>query len=96
MDTNLARKKSTAKPLLSFDSPTYLRRMARELNGLSDGFYHNGERYSRARFTAGQLVLVGQTFEWNHNKRRTVWFSNLVNVVISDAYGRTVCASRKA
>jgi hypothetical protein len=84
------------KAKLETNSPTYLRRMARELNALPDGFYHGGERYSRARFTAGQLVLVGETLEWNHNKRRTAWFSNLDNVVISDAYGRTVHASRKA
>lgn len=84
------------KTLLPLNHPTYLRRLARELNALPDGFYQDGTRYSRARFTAGSLVAVGETLEWNHRKRRTAWFSTHDGITFSDAYGRSVCASRRA
>lgn len=87
--------KTQMKPLLPLNSPTYLRRLARELNALPDGFYHGGERYSSAKTVRGQLVLVGETLDWNHNKRRTAWFSDMTGNTISDAYGRNVVASRK-
>jgi hypothetical protein len=89
------------KPLLDLNSPTYLRRLARELNALPDGFYHKGQRYNQARVHS----MAGEG-----GKRCTlsIFRPDPVHVgvsystgitgecVISDAYGRTVCASRKA
>lgn len=87
---------SPMKTLLPLNHPTYLRRLARELNSLPDGFYQGGTRYNRARFTLGSLVVIGETLEWNHRKRRTAMFSDTAGITFSDAYGRSVCASRRA
>jgi hypothetical protein len=87
--------------ILPFDSPTYLRRMARELNALPDGFYHNGQRWTRASVSTipcepqSAMLKIHRPSEFNHNATKSTGFANLENVVFSDAYGRTVCASRR-
>ncbi len=43
------------KPLLDTSAPLYLKRLARELNSRTDGFYSDGLRYSAARIRRGQL-----------------------------------------
>lgn len=91
----------TKKPLLALNSPTYLRRMARELNALPDGFYHDGKRWNAARCSSmpgegGKFVTlhISRPSEFNHNARHSTAFSDLSAVTFSDAYGRTVTASR--
>jgi len=45
------------KPLLAYDSPLYLKRLARELNQQEHGFYFNGIRGTVARVSQGNLQL---------------------------------------
>jgi len=88
------------KPLLSLDSPLYLKRLARELNGLADGFYADGNvsiaggapipyamRFSGARLRAGKLEGKAMGFD-------DLWIDLTGNDTMRDAYGRAVCASR--
>jgi len=80
------------KPLLPTDSPTYLRRLVRELNqaGMLDGFYapvacHN-VRCNRARLRAGVLQVHSHACS-------PKWFTPSAPS-FSDPYGRTITASR--
>lgn len=83
--------------LLPLTSPLYLRRLARECNALPDGFYADGVRYSRARLSRGafqgyrpaSFVEPGDLRGASVNPWRDLSGENL-----SDAYGRTVTASR--
>lgn len=76
--------------LLTTDSPTYLRRLAKAINQAvtSGGAYANGSRVLRVRFT-GRLVatvIAGggtTTYDVSHD---TTWV---------DAYGRAICASQQ-
>ena len=81
------------KPLLALDSPTYLRRLVRELNGLPDRFYFGGTRYTRAAYRKGILCL---RFMGCGERPRNYWAHVAIpeSAVFSDAYGRTVTASR--
>jgi hypothetical protein len=71
--------------LLPETHPTVLRRLVRELNNHSvNGFYFNGERYNRARFSKGHVVV---SFCGEND-------ATLLDYVISDPYGNTITASR--
>ncbi len=84
------------KPLLPLTDPRYLRRLVRACNALPDGFYSGGQRYTRARFSAGRLQTrrVASYLD-PHDPRngRTVWVT-VDPATLGDAYGRAVCASR--
>lgn len=77
-----------SRPLLDPSSPLYLKRLARELNALGDGFYCTSLRFTAARYRAGDL-------QGRHLDRegRVSWLRIEPNDV-EDAYGRTVSASR--
>ena len=62
------------------------------MNALPDGFYIDGERFGRAAMKAGVLYAMRRS-EFNHN----AWHKTIVrgDTVISDSYGRNVCASRQ-
>lgn len=81
---------TTAAPLLSTNSPLYVKRLARELNALPDGFYCGVNRYGRARVHKGvlQVRALGCSV-WETPGERAAFFG------FSDAYGRSVTASRK-
>jgi hypothetical protein len=83
------------KTLLQTDSPKYLRRLARELNTLTDGFYDGSLRFSRARYSAGVLQGYRPASYLDPSDPRTVnpW-RQLDAGRLSDSYGRSVCASR--
>lgn len=96
--------KSNRKPLLAFNSPTYLRRMAKELNALPAGFYHGGERWSMASVRSipgepGNVTLhISRVTGYTGDDKRTyasTGFSNLENVHFEDHNGREVFASRQ-
>ncbi len=91
------------KTLLPFTSPTYLRRLAKELNALPDGFYHEGTRYNRASVSSCGTYGGGpymfrisrQADDGNpHNTQSRGLAGDGEKLVFSDAYGRSVCASR--
>lgn len=74
------------KSLLPLTAPKYLRRLARELNALPDGFYYDSTRCNRARFSAGLLLVrpLG-----NRGFRALPQDTSF-----RDAHGRAICASR--
>jgi hypothetical protein len=78
------------KPLLSDSAPLYLKRLARELNSLPDGFYLQATggnvRCMRAVYRKGHLSVIpcGET----------AFRYVLAGSEFTDAYGRTVVASR--
>lgn len=82
------------KPLLETTAPLYLKRLARELNSLPDGFYLVGTgslgnaRCNRAAYRAGFLQVIPCG---NRRFRAIPADSEFI-----DAYGRSVCASRTA
>lgn len=88
------------KPLLQTNDPRYLRRLVRECNGLTDGFYAGGLRYGRARLASGRLQVRRPVSYVDPNDPRYqtgpqyVW-NDVDAENLSDAYGRTVCASRR-
>ncbi len=84
------------KTLIALDSPIYLRRMARELNALEDGFYYDGQRFNRARYSGGWLSISRPHEDGDPNHTAGTGVKNCAHAVFSDAYGRTVSASRKA
>ena len=78
------------KQLLETTSPKYLRRLVRELNRQTDGFYTAYAGFSlrcnRARLAAGVLEcrpIAG-----------TAWFTPTYGT-FTDPYGREIVASRK-
>ena len=81
-------------PLLPFNSPLYLRRMAVALRAEPDGFYYEGHRCRSASFTGGWLRIA-----WPHETElrgtHSRSFCDLTDVVFSDAYGREIVAHRK-
>ena len=85
-------------PLISTDSPLYLKRLTRELNSLGDGFYSNGIRYSAARIRAGQIQGYRLAAYLDPQDPRAESHNPWKNIdtqsPLSDAYGRTVSASR--
>lgn len=80
------------KPLLATNCPLYLKRLARELNALEAGFYADHgtlrARFSRSRYSKGKLEAkpLGCARGWIELTDKTE--------SISDAYGRSVYASR--
>lgn len=98
------------KPLIEITSLLYLRRLARELNALPDGFYYDGQRYTQASATCadaskmspkstdtGMLRLTRRiSAEGNHSSYASVGITGESAQGIIDAQGRSVCASRKA
>lgn len=82
------------KTLLPITAPLYLKRLARELNALPDGFYYDGLRYSAARFSRGTLQgYRPASFVDPHDPRKVNPWRE-IGADVSDAYGRTVFASR--
>ncbi len=87
-----------AKPraLLDKTDPRYLRRLVRECNALPDGFYSGPRRYTRARLCGGLLeggTLASYLDPQDPRNGRRIWIAIDADH-LSDAYGRTVCASR--
>ena len=84
----------TPRPLIAQDSPTYLRRMVRELNAHGgNGFYcgvacidGGQERYNRARFHAGRLEIRMAFGHW----------IDATGHRFSDPCGKEIVASREA
>lgn len=80
------------KPLLDTDSPTYLRRLVKELNSLPDGFYARASCFNircyRARLRGGALQVA------SHSASPT-WFESQFQT-FEDVYGREIVASRKS
>lgn len=85
------------KTLLAFDSPLYLRRLARELNGRSAGFYHDGERWTRAEFSQGVLRIwrVESYGPGDRTNYASKSFGDVSTAVFGDGNGGTICASRQ-
>lgn len=82
---------SAARPLLHDDHPVYLKRFARELNALEDGFYlSSGARYSTIRYREGRL----QVYAPLPGDGPRAWYDVKVGETFRDAYGRNVTASR--
>lgn len=75
------------KPLLPFNSPTYLRRLARELNRAEHGFYCTQGRFARASFVKGQITVT------DHFKTVAVEAPN--DETFWDHNGRPICARRQ-
>jgi hypothetical protein len=74
--------------LIETTSPLYVKRLARELNGLEHGFYaSNGLRFSQARVRNGSLELR-MPVEGN-------WIAS-PDMSFCDTYGRSIVASRRA
>lgn len=71
------------------DSDLYQKRMVRELNALTDGFYTNGHRYLQARFCKGQIQARSLD-----EKGKSVWYTMGTRQVWCDVFGQEVCASR--
>ncbi len=92
------------KTLLPLNHATYLRRLARELNALPDGFYQGGKRWNRARCVGMpcegrenvMLQISRPSDDGDANSTESTGFSTHEGVEFSDAYGRSVCASRRA
>jgi hypothetical protein len=87
-------------PLISTDSSLYLRRLARELNSQSDGFYISatGTRCTCARYSKGVLQikrLAHYLDPRDARNGRAVWF-DAEGMTFTDTYGRAICASRSA
>ena len=86
--------------LLEVAHPTYLRRLARELNSLQDGFYGpDGQRWQRAhvRSVPGEngtkcTLHVERMDSQNPNRRFSSAYGS--EAVFTDAFGRRVVASR--
>lgn len=71
--------------MLPATHPTVLRRLAKELNHRSNGFYSHGERWTQAKFSKGRLmVLAGFEGKWTD---ATGW-------TFDDGYGNEITASR--
>lgn len=88
------------KPLLSTDSPLYLKRLCRELNALPDGFYVMGQRYMRAILNKTVNPFEGTIAYTFHcrtiaDNGKPVWDVKPIDSLFIDAYGRDVCASRQ-
>ena len=83
------QKRKADKPLLDITSPKYLRRLAKELRSLPDGFYYGETRFNGAKFSDGRLVFrrVGDKFRHVPALGVVAW--------PRDAYGQEVHASRK-
>ncbi len=85
--------------LISTDSPLYLKRLAKELNSLPDGFYlaQTGLRYSQAKFSKGILQVKRLTAYLDPQDPRTGanWF-DASGMTFTDAYGRSVTVTRRA
>lgn len=85
-----------SKPLLDTSNPLYLKRLAKELNSLSDGFYNGSLRYTCARYRAGRLQgrrLGAYLDPRDPRNGRAIW-NELIPESVNDAYGCNVCASR--
>lgn len=86
------------KPLLELTSATYLRRLAKELNALTDGFYFDGIRYTRASVSVFKEVpMIRFTRTIYSDSKRTETESRGVtgkDLSVTDVYGREVCARR--
>lgn len=80
------------KPLISTDSPLYLKRLVWALNEQPDGFYAPYAAFSfrcnRARLHKGELQVHSYS-------EGADWFTPNEDV-FTDPYGRPIVASRKA
>ena len=85
------------KALLGYNHPTYLRRMARELNNRPAGFYNAGERWSHADFRYG-VLRIHRITSWKTDRPEyaTLSFANVEHEAFDDGSGGTICASRQA
>jgi hypothetical protein len=74
--------------LIEKSSPTYLKRMAREINRPGRRVYHGELPVSEGKFSHGYLLIrfTNQT-DWVHPTSVDAFF---------DGQGRNVCASREA
>lgn len=85
------------KSLLPFNHPTYLRRMARELSHRPAGFYHAGERWTRATFSVDGGLRI-----WRFNGYSATGTRNEISKsfaecpygLFDDGNGNDICASR--
>ena len=70
--------------------------MARELDARPAGFYHAGERWTRAHFTSG-ILRIQRTISWakDHAVYESKGFADVSNEVFGDGNGGTICASRQ-
>lgn len=91
-----------ANGLIAFNSPLYLRRMARELSNRSAGFYFGGERWTQASYSQGSL-RISRTTGWSQNAAgrevhhtESKTFADLSAVVFGDGNGGTIVAGRHA
>lgn len=71
--------------ILPSNHPTVIRRLCRELNHRSAGFYFNGARYNQARFHKGNLEL-----RMGHGRWTVAGFES----VFGDGQGGTINPSR--
>ena len=93
--------------LLDKASLTYLRRLAKELNKRTDGFYFQGERWTLARATApvheGSMPMfrisrktgeaqISRDVIQTHSESRGL---NPIGLVFMDGQGREIVASRE-
>lgn len=74
------------KPLISTDSSLYKKRLVRELNGMFDGFYHQGVRCNRAKYVNNKIWI---------RKIGGYAFYDVVDDYFVDCYGRSIVASQK-
>lgn len=90
------------KPLISKSDPLYLKRMAKELRETPDGFYYQGKRWHRAYSETNRgfgsepitRLIIARTCD--DDSQAATSFLHLENAVFTDAYGREICATRKA
>ena len=76
------------KTLLDTSSPKYLRRLAKVLRELPDGFYYGETRFNGAKFADGRLMFRAIGEKGWHAPSFTLGGPR-------DAYGMEVVASRK-
>ena len=91
------------KQLLTLNDPRYMRRLAKELRNLVDGFYWDGKRWTKAHcekkvYENKATLWIGRTTgrDYPEVTDEVMSFDTAENLVISDAYGRSVVASRRA
>jgi hypothetical protein len=90
------------KQLLTFDDPIYMRRLAKELRNLVDGFYWDGKRWTQAYcekkpYENKAILWIGRETgrDYPEFTDEVMSFDTAENLIISDAYGKTIVASRE-
>lgn len=98
-------KAASRYDLLPFNHPTYLRRMAKELNASVCGFYYGGERWTKASVhsmpgSGGKdtTLRISRATDWNGDgdviAEDSKTLADLSNVVFGDGNGGTITAHR--